>query len=358
MPNNTQGDEPEQRLEFKFEGNFPDAHSLPVDILIQFLEGARRAIYLFGMQTEGKSVKTRLRVPAEIEKKFALRVLPPKESSFLLPALIGDTRADLLARQQIHQVVDDFKSFGKSLAGDESQLLSQLVPDSRNRRHILEAFRSMSPRPGSDWQVSIYNSLGAPFTLTEETVSKASQLLTLPEDVEAIQTVTGKLQAIDFGARKVTIFYPPTSRELECFYSDDVEELLVENRRDMIQITGRVVLDEHSLPKKISEVQDIRDLDLSPFKVSQIPFGNQALRFREALEIEPKLTEDKQALTLEHAELGIMVLGATREELASELHSQITFLWKEYAQEEDSKLDEHALAIKNKLLAAISEILR
>ena len=45
------------------------------------------------------------------------------------------------------------------------------------------------------------------------------------EQREASRVVTGELRTIDFFARSLTIIYPPTSKELVCFYDDALEEL-------------------------------------------------------------------------------------------------------------------------------------
>jgi len=66
------------------------------------------------------------------------------------------------------------------------------------------------------------------------------------------------------------IIYPPTNKELVCLYDDEVEELLIERRRDLIQVTGRVVLDDDSQPKQLIDVTDTRDLDLSGFELASI----------------------------------------------------------------------------------------
>ena len=88
--------------------------------------------------------------------------------------------------------------------------------------------------------------------------------LVLTEQREAAKAVTGELTSIDFAARKVSITYPPTSMTLECIYEEAVEDFLYEKRRDLFQVTGRVLLDSEGAPKQMSDVTDIRDLDTSP----------------------------------------------------------------------------------------------
>ena len=93
------------------------------------------------------------------------------------------------------------------------------------------------------------------------------------------RVVTGQLTNINFTNRIVTIIYPPTKREMECVYDDAVDELLIENRRGLIQVTGRVVLDDAGAPKKIIDVNDIRELDLSPLAVDTVKVGDLTVSY-------------------------------------------------------------------------------
>ena len=67
---------------------------------------------------------------------------------------------------------------------------------------------------------------------------------------------------------------------MECVYDDAIEDLLIENRRDLIQVTGLIVLDDAGAPKMITHVNDIRELDLSPLTVDTVKVGNWVLKPR------------------------------------------------------------------------------
>ena len=106
--------------------------------------------------------------------------------------------------------------------------------------------------------------------------------------------VTGELTHINFKEHKLTIIYPPISKELECLYDEALEDLLYERRRDLIQVTGRVLLDEQGSPKKIIDVTDISDVDLSPLEISVARHGALHLRVTPPISAEPSLDDSKQ----------------------------------------------------------------
>jgi hypothetical protein len=175
------------------------------------------------------------------------------------------------------------------------------------------------------------------------------------EGGEAVQTVSGRLIKIDFGARKLTLLYPATNRELDCFYDEALEELLLENRREMIQVTGRVVLDQDDLPVRIIDVENIAELDLSPFNVSEFQSPTGRIVLDPPRTLFPTLDETGQLLCIDCPELGISAFAPTREELLDELADEIETVWREYALERDEMLTEKALELKGRLLGAMRE---
>ena len=186
-------------------------------------------------------------------------------------------------------------------------------------------------------------------------VSEPSLALVPAEQREAARVVTGELTNINFVEHKLTIIYPPTSKELVCVYDEALEDLLYERRRDLIQVTGRVLLDDQGRPKQIIDVTDISDIDLSPLEISSIRYGASNLRVAPALSFEPVLDVSKQLLCVENEELGLDVFAPTREALLAELNAHLQMLWLEYAQAPDEGLDAVARQLKQTLLARMTE---
>src|SRR5437660_11648344 len=107
--------------------------------------------------------------------------------------------------------------------------------------------------------------------------------------------------------------------------------MLLENRRDLIQVTGRVIMDETNHPKKIVDVEQIRELDLSPFVIDVIQFDSRILKPRQPLKLSPFLNESQQLICVEYEPFDIDVFAPTRRELFDELKEQIVMLWSEFA---------------------------
>jgi len=347
--------EPE-RFEFRVESSVPDESTVPAPVLLQVLDGAQRTIFLLGLLQEGREVRERARISADIEEKYVLRCAVPKAGSYVLPAVLGNPQSDLFAQEAIHSVAEKFRRVGEALSKRTMDSFKQIIPDRVMRVRVLEALRSMLPKTGSGWRLTMKTG-NAEFARFDETLAAVIQeSVKRAEDEGMVTTVTGRLVKIDFSERKLTIHYPVTNREMDCFYDEAVEEMLLENRRDMIQVTGRVTLDNRDQPIKITEVEKISDLDLSPFQVVSVPCKDKTLRFIRPLSLSPKANENWQLLFLEQPDLGIDVFGATRERLLAELHEQIALLWCEYAQADDGSLAPAARKVKERLLASIQEV--
>lgn len=349
---------PAEREEFEFRvaGPLAEANTVPVSVLVQVLDAAQKSFYLLALMQEGREVRERARVPAEVEQKYKLICGVPKPGSYCVPATLGDVESELFTPDPIRQVAERFRDVGEAITKHAFQKLNELIPSRQMRFKVLENMKLMMPTAGSGWNLAISRKAQQFARFDEDLVPLVQESLKRPEAVGMVQTITGKLSKIDFVKRVISIIYPVTSRELDCHYDESVEEVLLENRRDLIQVTGYVILDENDVPRSISEVVSINDLDLSPFRVSLIPYGSKSLRFRQQLTLQPASNESFQLLSLQHDDLGIDVYAPTRDGLLNELHDQIVMLWDEYALADYGTLSPKAAALKKTLLANIEEV--
>jgi len=352
MPNNAQP----PSFSFHIVGGEEGTHTVPASVLVQILENAQHAFELIGVHVEGREIRSRARIAAATSKRFQLVCQLPQAGSYAMPVTIGGA-VELFSVDLANQAFGIFRGVMESVSARSSAGLAAVLPNERIRRRVLEAVKGMAPRAGTGWELSLHDGQGATFaTFDVQTIPFVEETLVPVEQREAARVVTGELKSIDFAERKVTIIYPPTSKELACIYEEAVEDLLYERRRDLIQVTGRVVLDDQGAPKQIIDVTDIRDLDLSSLDIHTIRHGQLILKATRVLSLEPSLDETKQLLCVEHAALALDVFAATREALLTELNEQIAMLWSEYALADDDVLDVVARQLKQALLAAFTEV--
>jgi hypothetical protein len=330
-------------------GEETEGHEVRAETLVTLLVGLQRVAYLLGAAECGQEIGVRLKPSRAMREHFSLRCGIPQPGSFALPLDVGragelDVGPPLLER---------LRGIWAALADQDGVALRAALPESVAQR-VLREIAAMLPKVAG-LGVSLQTAqTPAPATLTWRTSRFISDQLTprVPEDT--VMTITGELLRIDFAARQVTILYPPTRREIVCTYLPEIEDTIIESRKEPIQVTGRFVLDEAGNPSKLMDVSRIEPIDLSPLVVNELE--RPPLRMREPLELVPTLDEESQQyLCVADAALGLDAFALTREHLFDEVQAQLAMLWQEYACAPDSELDAGARALKAALLARMED---
>jgi hypothetical protein len=343
----------EASLEFTFEHFSEQEAEVPAFLLAQTLDAAQRACLLLAMAEERREIGIRARFPAEIERQYQLRCRVPRRGSYVLPTALVSAQPEFPKSANLTTVVAKFQSAAETIAAGDRQTLADVVVDSAIRYRLLETFRAMAPRPGSGWTVTVGRS-GHRVRLDSTFYSSAKRLAERVDTQPRLDTLNGRLISINFAEHKVTIVPLGSQHQVECVYDVSLEDLLYENRRSEIQVTGEIILGPTGEVQRILSVQSITDLDLSPFEVSNFKAAALHLRFRSPLVVTPELDADTQQwLVLRQDNIGLDVFAKTRDELEQELYSQLSLLWLEYALGDEAELSPGAQWLRRNLHEAI-----
>ena len=213
------------------------------------------------------------------------------------------------------------------------------------------------PKVGDSWKLGFSRADRTEVILTDSANAHINKWLSQDTPEDAVMTVTGELIRIDFDKRIVVLRYPPTRQEIECIYLEELEDTMLENRRQMIQVTGQFTLNADGHPIKLTDVTRIEALDLSPITLEEIQWANHRFRFREALKLTPTLDrESQQLLVVEEPQISLHAFSYTREQLIQEIAEQISFMWEEYVKEDESALAKDALRLRQELLNRLEEV--
>ena len=341
---------------FHIESGEPQGNVVPAAVLVQILQNAQQAFELIGVHVEGRSINQRARVSEATSQRFQLICQLPESGCFSMPVTVGGN-SELFVPELADKAFGIFRGLMTLVSNRNPNGLAEILPDERVRRRVLESVKGMAPRADAKWTLDLRDSSDTEFASFDvQTIPFVQETLVPAEQREVERVVTGDLKNIDFIEHKLTLIYPPTNKELVCIYDEELEDLLYARRRDVIQVTGRVLLDEQGSPKQIIDVTDIRDLDLSPLEVSTVRHATLSLKLSPPLSLQPTLDESKQLQCIENAELDINVFAPTRDALLTELNEHLAMLWTEYAQAADAELDAPARKLKQTLLARMSEV--
>ena len=344
-------------LEFRFSRVSDGKTVVPASVLIQTLEGAQRAIWLIALSRERREIKSRARIPSDIEQRYQLKCEVPVTGSYVLPTFVESGQPNLLPLSQVGAVLADFENIANSLKRGSRDEVANLLPDTAIRRRVVDAFQQLGPKPGSGWFLDIQQD-GVSVRLDDGWQSSIRRMYLATASEPDIETVNSELIGIDFANRRLTILPLGATRQktLEVTYPDDLEDFLLENRRSIIQITGRTLRDEDDELKGLFDLEAIAPLDLSPLQFSEVQYRDTHLKFLKPLVIEPQLSEDNHYVTLFESDLGIDVFAGTVSALVDEFAESVALTWKNYALANDAELSPKALALKHRLLSALQEV--
>jgi hypothetical protein len=341
------------RLQIRFvDETEPLAHHIDAEVLAQALIHGQKALHLLALVAAGREFKERLRVPEELANEFKLVCEVPGPGSYLQNVLLEGTGAVLDVPSR-YDVMEKFSQVGLALSEGSWDKLRQLVPDSRVRQRVVDEYALFLPNPESKFSVDVVSN-GQP-----RATFRRPQIMAVREYSRSVRaqreftaspvTIVGELITIDFGARTITVRQYSTNRRISCEYTDDVEDMLVKNRRGLIQVTGILELDQRDRPVRMTDVYDIQELDLSPVIVNSLDAPVGRLRFRSgAHSFSPVLDEEGHLLVVEDTSLDLHAYGMDRVTLVAEISEQLIFLWSEYV-ETNEPLTPGAAALADRL---------
>jgi len=343
-----------EKIEFHFKGGSADVHQLPVELMINLLDNIRELTYLIVAQEQGITYNERFNPSRKIKDNYIIKCEPPKEGSYE-QTVSFDYVGDELLFEPVKPGEYIKELFGFIVESDEPKI-NHLFPNVKLRSRALSCIREALPKPDNNIFLEIID--GKNVTNSRSIQKSLTTIIDRTQAVveEYMTAVTGRLISIDFEERKIIIIHPTTKRELDCFYNEDIEDMLFENRRQLVQIVGVVTLDDNEQPKKITDVVSIQEIDLSPIDFNDIDYGKKKLHFKNSFILTPKLDNSEQLYTINYSELGLELFAYTRQEITNDVKSDIVYLWEEYAKAEDDTLTEDAKFLKKKLLSAIEEV--
>jgi len=332
----------------KFEGGEADHHQASAENLVAVLSGMQRIAYLLAAQDSGLAIGERLKPSRAMKQAYALHCGTPQAGSYAVPMMTAP-----VAQHQLEfdppggDLLDRIREIWQLVVACDRGALQQLLAPELAKRVLLE-IQKILPKEQEGIRLSLWTrDAAAPACLDWQTNQSVKTMLEGPASTDAVMTVTGDLLKIDFANRQVTILYPP-GREIVCTYLPEVEDTLVDARKEPFQVTGRFVLDDQGIPLRLMDVSRIEPLDLSPLIITTVP--SLGLRLRLPLELCPSLDDDSQQyLCVALPSIGLDVFALTREQLFEEVHEQLAMLWTEFALESDERLDSEALEIKRNL---------
>jgi hypothetical protein len=329
----------------------PGTHEVPAEVLARVLSGMQQLVYLTASGQEHRKIDQRFRLPEEIKQRYGLSCQIPVPGSYAMPLNLGRSEPDASLFTDYENLLEKLEGLFTSIQSGTLDRLSDVFPDGKVRNRALREVRKLLPKPGEGWQLGLQVGIKEEILLVSgDAISTIDRELAQDSPEDTVMTVTGELIRIDFDRRTVSLRYPPTHTELECFYVDELEETMIENRRGLIQATGQFTLDGDGNPTRLTNVTQLEPVDLSPITLKTVQWQGRTFRFTRPILLEPKLDEESSQLyVVENTDLALIAYAQTREQLLQDISEQIAFMWDAYVETNDI-LAPDALKLRQRLI--------
>lgn len=345
-----------RHLQFRFYRTEGPSSTLPASILIQTLDTAQRVIWLIALGSEGRDIKSRARIPSEIEQRYQLKCEIPRSGSYFLPAFLEPAQAQLIDSGEIEHVLHSFSRVLAALINNDRGKVEEVIPDSTLRKRVLDEIQHLGPKVGSGWSLELA-SHETTLVLDGGWQALVKRVFASASNEPDWETVNGELIEVHFRKREIVIAPIGMSRTITVHYPEELEETLLTRRRSIIQVTGRVTRDDNEELKGISDVESIVPLDLSPLEIHRVESGGVMLQLKKPLLLKPDLAADNpHLLMVAEPRLGIDVFAGTVNDLVEGVADDLVMLWRNYAKAPDAVLTLGAQALKKRLLNEVEEV--
>ena len=332
-----------------FEGEGTLGHTVPASALAQAVQAFQRAVHLLAMAYEGKELGQRARVNMELDRKYSVMFQLPAEGGYDLPYQIGNAALTLFDPDDIAKVTEQHVDVLSAVQAGDIAKLRRVIPSAPYRKLIATELRRMQPHPRLGLVVSIEDFRRAKLFDGWTAHDRIAPLLSeQPAPSILPKLVTGRLDALDFQARKLTLQLP-NGRTVEAVYDDALLPVLLENPGQFIQVRGEAMLNEDGSLKRLNSVEEIHEVDDSPLSIEAISVDGASYPAREPPEF--KVTFDPEEGYVAEGPFHVIETGETRRDLEALVQETLTFLWREYVVTDAAGLSEDARDLRRDLMA-------
>ncbi len=340
---------------FKVTGPITADHTVPAEVLVRAVQALQQAIWLIAAAREDRAVRQRFAPDQAFRQRLTLELALPRSGSYTLPLQLVDRRPQIAMEPPGPDCLAEFSEVWAAIANDDLARAQRHVGDKEYYfLRVMQELHRMLPKRGDRWALSFGFDDASPVELTSRHRTQVGTWLRSP-CTQREMAVVGDLLGIDFYQKRVWIQYPPTGREIECSYLEDVEDSILDGRRGQFQVIGHFVLDADGRPQRLTDVRSIEPVDLSPVEFRELELADKMLRFEPPIVLTPRLDDNEQQhFVADVPDFGLTLSGHTRDELLQDWEDQIHFVWTEYALAPEDTLAADALDLRSRLLSQVT----
>ncbi|MCE5223772.1 hypothetical protein LLG10_06280 [bacterium] len=355
-----ENDQLTKELKLHFESKENHDASIPLKPYLQALQGLEKAINILCELNSSDFLNSSKPFPGlltsiKAQDKGSLQIAV----DFRLPMIT------LFNYDDIKKAVDQLLLFPSLMNGinesQTTQLVNMLSQNRLTSEKLFQAWNMIIPQRKSNLalEISENNHENKKIILEEQDRMKLEWLQDkMFESSSTNKTITVSVSSLSFKNNKVKLRYQvgEYKKEFSVDYSIEDEDFFIENRRELIQITGVIEYNEALMPTEVLSMYKYHAIDYEPLELANFTFQSRTFEFIQGpKKFNVKLDDSKQYYAVEDPQLNVYVYATQRSELIKEITESLYADWVEIASAEDNELDASAIALKRYLLSVLRE---
>jgi hypothetical protein len=192
----------DQNVELKFDGDtIRQLGGAPAQVLADSLNALQRMAYLIGMKREGQRFGHKARPNAKVRRTYSVVCRAPEVGSYRQPWSLTSASGQFTASAAVarNELLGALKAFD---SGDDS-LVSQLLPDARQRWFLADAAAGLLPPLDSGIEVSVRVGSGHYGFKANRARAAIERTRTGEPPVPEVEELVGKVKALDFASTQL-----------------------------------------------------------------------------------------------------------------------------------------------------------
>lgn len=338
----------ERRVRLKIVGPAVEDGRVPLMLLADKLRFLQKSLYNIGLALRkgGKRGKWENAVQRSCQLQFVEAIQGSLEVVTELPP------SEALPLKEFDLGLNAINTFGRVLQAVHVKQHSEIVdlfPDIGARARTAKSIIPILPEEGEDYQVQMRLGKNGDWWTLEASNRQFLNEVSVEEperiDEESIQTVVGRLFLIEVDPGTEQIGVIVNNRQIECHYPEALAETIRQLvPSSLVEVTGLVTLDSGGNLQRISEIVDVKEIEVRPIMMRRVIADNRRYNLRSPISVQ---VEFRRGLWIHEFEpLGILAYATTRQESLNDFRRDFAFLWKELAQADDSELTSDAIEVK------------
>jgi len=290
-----------------------------VNLLSSTLKGIQQAIYQLG--------KSRIEREPSIPGPYP-EMLKRELELFFLRAEPGSLTATLEFPEKEASLFKDFPDFAEHISEDiynvvlgvkenKAEIIHKYIPNFEYRKRILNELAPIMPQKETDYEISI-----------------------------------------EFGDQPIIEkLFRPSDDQFLAYIGPEEKIKREEPTEAVIQARCLARLKKDGEIDKIIDVLNyelFEETDLRPYRTSEIEWQNRKFIFSH--EIACDVRKEDSIVIIEYEPLNIRAYSFSREEAIKDFCEEFSFIWDNYAKEDDKNLTPDAISLKKALLSLVKKI--